>query len=66
MCELSALIYLVTTTRRRCVLIAIMLSQSEGSISATRCCPMFYRKGIKAACMGKVLRRVLATKVATS
>ena len=47
MCELSALIYLATTGRGHCVLVAITLSQSESSISATRCHPMSYGKGYK-------------------
>ena len=47
MCELSALIYLATTSRGCCVLVAIMLSQSESSISTTRCHPMSYGEGYK-------------------
>ena len=47
MCKLSALIYLVNTGIGRCVLVAIMLSKSESSISATRCCPMSYGERYK-------------------
>ena len=47
MCKLSALIYLATTGRGHCVVVAIMLSQSQSSISTTRCCPMSYGEGYK-------------------